>query len=237
MKEIIVLGIGHTTPVFVELALDAGFTITSLYHYNGELSHKTLYGFNVEGSFDDLFNTDIQGKYFLLTMGDMRIRRELTERILANGGLVPTIIHPSALVSRFAQISTNGVLIAPNCIVQADVEIGDGVVMRDSALVCHTTKIENYTFIGPKALVGAKMHLNEDVFVGQSALLVSGKVNEVGAQSVIGAGSVVTKPVKEYDTVVGNPAKVLKSRQIGGGGKLRRFMCSGQQVINIKMAC
>ena len=43
VKNIYVLGIGHNTPVFVDLAEACGYTIAGLYHYNddrtGQVDH------------------------------------------------------------------------------------------------------------------------------------------------------------------------------------------------------
>lgn len=209
-NEIIVLGIGTTTPVFMELAIDAGYKIIGLYHYNNTRIGEDIHGYKILGSFDDLFNQDITNCQIMLTMGDLSIRKELTEKIKQKGGKLPTIIHPTAIISRFCKVSDDGVLIGPYSIVQADVTIGNGVVIRDGALICHTTTINNYVFIGPQALVGANLQIQEFAFIGQKALLVSGKANTIGTNSLIGAGAVVTKPIESNKTVVGFPAKEKK---------------------------
>lgn len=36
IKELHALGIGFTTPVFIEIAIDCGYTIAGLYHYNND---------------------------------------------------------------------------------------------------------------------------------------------------------------------------------------------------------
>lgn len=215
-ESLVVLGIGCTTPVFMDLAMDAGYRISALYHYNEERTGEEVHGYKIVGSFEDLFSKDIRGKHFLLTMGDMRIRKDLSDKIISRGGVIPTIIHPTAIVSRFARISSKGVIIAPYCIVQADVVLGDGVVMRDSALIGHTTIVGSFSFIGPKSLVGAKMRICEGAFIGQQSLLVSGKVKEVGNKAIVGAGAVVTKSVDNEVIVVGNPARVLQKHTLGG---------------------
>ena len=43
--------------------------------------------------------------------------------------------------------------------------------------------------------------------IGANATLVCG--NEIGAYALIGAGAVITKPVKPFALVVGNPAKQI----------------------------
>ena len=212
MKELYALGIGFTTPVFIEIAIDCGYTIAGLYHYNNDRTGEMDHGYKILGSFEDLFSQDLTGKLFLLTMGDMRIRKDLTDRIYSRGGIIPTLIHPTARVSKFAHVSQNGVLISPNCIVQADVTIADGVVMRDQALICHTTNIESFVFIGPQALVGALLNIKEFVFIGQKSLLISKKAKIIGPNSIVGAGSVVTKSFESGTTVIGNPAKLLETK-------------------------
>lgn len=47
-------------------------------------------------------------------------------------------------------------------------------------------------------------------FIGQSATLISGKVPEVGENTIVGAGSLVTKSLPSNCVVMGNPAKIVK---------------------------
>jgi acetyltransferase-like isoleucine patch superfamily enzyme len=52
--------------------------------------------------------------------------------------------------------------------------------------------------------------VHDDVWIGQRAMILSGV--DVGQGSVIAAGAVVTRDVKPYSIVAGNPAKVVKYR-------------------------
>ena len=208
MKEIYVLGVGGSTPLFIELAEACGYKIVGLFHYNDERTGEKEHGFSILGSFDDMLKSDIKGKQFLLSQGNMKIRKDVTDKIKAVGGITPSLIHPTAIVSRFANISDDGVCIGANCIIQADVTINAGSVIRDMALVCHQTSIGNYCFVGPKALVGAHISIEDLAFIGQSSLLVSGKVKNVGTNTLVGAGAVVTKALPANIVVVGNPARI-----------------------------
>lgn len=210
LRDLIVLGVGATTPVFMELAIDAGYNIKGLYHYNDTKTGEEIHGYKILGSFDDLFQLDIKDKLFMLSMGDMNIRKTLSIRIKNKGGILPTIIHPKAIISTFSSVSNNGVLIGPYSIIQADVNIGNGVVIRDGSLICHTTKINDYVFIGPQSLIGANLQIDSQTFVGQKALLISGKASYIGKGCLIGAGSVVTKSVESGKIVVGFPAREIK---------------------------
>ena len=48
------------------------------------------------------------------------------------------------------------------------------------------------------------------VWIGTGAIILPGL--KIGTGAVIGAGSVVTKDVGDYDFVAGNPAKFIKKR-------------------------
>ncbi|GAP85730.1 putative maltose galactoside acetyltransferase [Rosellinia necatrix] len=59
---------------------------------------------------------------------------------------------------------------------------------------------------GPEA--GKEIHVEDDVWVGGSALILAGV--RIGKGSTVGAGSVVTKDVPPYHFVAGNPAKIIR---------------------------
>ena len=50
--------------------------------------------------------------------------------------------------------------------------------------------------------------IEDDVLIGANVIILKGV--HIGARSIIGAGSVVTKDVPEDCIVAGNPAKVVK---------------------------
>ncbi|MBR1807883.1 MAG: transferase [Paludibacteraceae bacterium] len=211
-KKIYLLGVGRNTPVSMDLAIDCGYEIAGLYHYNDERTGQMDHGYPILGSFEDLLNSDIKGLNFMLTMGDNEIREKIFEKIMNKGGIVPTIFHPTAILSRYAIISDCGVIAGPYTEIQADTNIGRNTIISTNVVVCHGTTIKSNCFIGPKALVGACTKLEDNVFVGQASTIVSGKANVIGKYSLVGAGSLVTKSVPTNVIVVGSPAKVIKRR-------------------------
>ena len=57
---------------------------------------------------------------------------------------------------------------------------------------------------------GTRSHITigSDVWLGNGAIVMA----DVGAGCIVGAGSVVTRPVSDFDVVAGNPARVIRSR-------------------------
>lgn len=211
-KEIYALGVGHNTPVFIDLALACGYAIVGLYHYNSDRTGDLEHGYPIIGSFDDLFALgDLKGMTFLLTMGDNRIRTELSDKIIEMGGKVPSMIHPTAVVSHFATISEVGVYISPYTYVQADSTIGSNTMLLSHVNISHTTHIGKSCFIAGGATIGAYTDLQDFVFVGQGALSISEKAKIIGHHAYIGARSLLTHDVPPSVIVAGSPARIIKS--------------------------
>lgn len=210
-KQIYALGVGHNTPVFIDLAEQCGYEIMGLYHYNSERTGEIDHGYKILGSFDDIFALkDLSNMNFILTMGDNEIRSQLISKITEIGGNIPTLIHPSAVISKFTKISSTGVYISAFTHIQADTEIDKGTIILSGVNISHTNKIGKYCFVAGGATIGAYTIVEDFVFVGQGALTISSKVKYIGERAYIGAGALVTKSVASKNVVAGYPAKVIK---------------------------
>ena len=210
MKEIYALGVGHGTPIFIELAEACGYRVGGLYHYNDSRTGESDHGFPILGSFDDLLHsTNIEGMNFVLTMGDMNIKRVLSKKLYQKGGVLPSLIHPQTNISRFSHISECGVLICSQCEVHSDAVIDEGCVLWHRATIEHDTHLYQYVFVGPNAYIGAYTEVGNNAFIGQCSVLVSDKAKSIGAYSLVGAGSLVTKPVPDKVIVAGSPARIF----------------------------
>jgi len=135
--------------------------------------------------------------------------------------------------------------IMSDCTIGEQCNIGQNVVISPHVILGRNVKIQNnvsvYTgviceddvFLGPSMVftnvINPRSHVNrkneyaqtlvrKGASIGANATVVCG--NEIGEYALIGAGAVITKEVKPYALVVGNPAK-----QIGwvsrNGQKLR----------------
>lgn len=89
-------------------------------------------------------------------------------------------------------------------------------VVLGTAFNHNTSFVSTYPFLNLKGIgkqnIVTKPNINigNDVWICENVLIM-GNVN-IGNGAVIGANSIVTKDVREYDIVVGSPAKVIKQR-------------------------
>ncbi len=210
MDDIYILGVGNNTAVYIELVEQCGYNLKGLFHYNNERTGEIYHGYRILGSYDDLFaNESLKGMNFALSQGDNQIRGEVFNKILDKRGNIPTIISASAQVSRFAKLG-QGVIVHMNTVVHPDVTIGNNTVLSYNVSVTHTSNIGSNCYLSFGAKIGAYVNIEDYVFVGISAIVISGKVERIGEYSYIGAGSVITKSVDSCSVLAGNPARVLK---------------------------
>jgi UDP-2-acetamido-3-amino-2,3-dideoxy-glucuronate N-acetyltransferase len=100
------------------------------------------------------------------------------------------------------------VILGRNVKVQNNVSIYTGVICEDDVFLGPSMVFTN--IINPRSAVirrdqYARTIVRKGASIGANATIICG--HEIGEFSFIGAGSVVTKNVKPYSLVVGNPAR------------------------------
>ena len=124
-------------------------------------------------------------------------------------------IMSSSELGKKCNIGQN-VVISPNVIlgnnvkVQNNVSIYTGVVCEDDVFLGPSMVFTNIS--NPRSAVIRKDSYENTIVrqgasVGANATVICG--NEIGKYALIGAGAVITKNVKPYALVVGNPAKQI----------------------------
>lgn len=101
-----------------------------------------------------------------------------------------------------------GVKLGRNVKVQNNVSIYTGVICEDDVFLGPSMVFTNV--INPRSAIIRKENyyatvVEKGASIGANATIVCG--NRIGAYSFIGAGAVVTREVKPYALVVGNPAR------------------------------
>ena len=164
--------------------------------------------------------------------------QEGEKSVPSSGGSLSTTIHESSIIDKGAVIGngstiwhfchiTNSAIIGKNCNIGQNcyiagkignrckvqnnvsiykgVEAGDGVFFGPS---CVLTNDKTPKALYPKNGVYMTTIIENEVSIGANATIICGV--RLGKGCMIGAGTVVTKDVEPYTTVIGNPAYILE---------------------------
>lgn len=147
--------------------------------------------------------------------------------------------HPTAVIDEGCEIGKGSKIwhfshIMPNCKIGTDCNIGQNVVVSPEVVLGNNVKVQNnvsiYTgvtceddvFLGPSMVFTnvinprsaikrreeyRKTIVRKGATIGANATIICGY--EIGEYAFIGAGAVITKEVKPYALMVGNPARQM----------------------------
>lgn len=187
--------------------------LTPFYNKLWFWTNKVIYGRNM----------CVMGKVYLNITGKMTIGDNF---MMTSGCAINPIssnqkaafyVEPNATVNigNYVGMSSTRMWIAKGLTIGNNVNIGAGVLIMDTD--CHQvdnrmrrhdaslhfsqTELSN-------AVVSAPVVIEDDVWIGANVTILKGVT--VGARSVIGAGSIVTKSIPADCVAAGNPAQVVK---------------------------
>lgn len=146
----------------------------------------------------------------VVALGDNRLRRALTDRLLAAGEQLVRAIHPDACVSDSATIG-EGAMVSAGAIVLPRAVVGRGVIVNTRASVDHDSVVGDFAHIAPAAALGGTVRIGSETLVAIGAAVASGRI--VGARTVVGAGAVVVRDIPDDVVAWGVPARVVTSRR------------------------
>ena len=128
-----------------------------------------------------------------------------------------SVIHRSVNISGLSKLALGQYCyIGAKCFINCSggVSIGAGTIISSRVVVLSDSHDFNDVSVLPygRGYVKKEVNIGRGVWVGYGAMLLPG-IN-VGDGAIIGAGSVVTKDVRRGQIVAGNPAVVVRDRQI-----------------------
>ena len=119
----------------------------------------------------------------------------------------------------FSVANRHNVTIGKNCAInhgvfllgRCQIQIGNNVTLSARCMLLDATldidQSENIELFGYNHL-SAPIILDDNVWIGAGSIILPNV--RIGKNSVVGAGSVVTKDVAAYSVVAGNPAKLIR---------------------------
>jgi sugar O-acyltransferase (sialic acid O-acetyltransferase NeuD family) len=169
-------------------------------------------GYKVLGGRDLIPALVKEDVYFIHNVaGDFKRITMAADLLDSYGCKVANLIHPD-IDMNYVEIG-HGCIFPEGTIIGGNTKIGNYVISRLRILISHDVTIEDYSFIGPGAIIGGNVVLQRGSYIGAGATIMQKRT--VGAESIIGAGAVVTKDVAPNTVVAGVPAKVIRYNVVG----------------------
>lgn len=141
---------------------------------------------------------------FIISIGNNNIRKQVVERLQSTYGKA---IHPSAILSPTVEIR-EGTVVMQGAIVQADAKIGMHCIINTGAAVDHECVIEDYVHVSPHTTLCGNVHIGEGSWIGAGTTIIPNL--SIGKWCIIGAGSVVTESIPDHVLAFGNPCRIIR---------------------------
>jgi sugar O-acyltransferase (sialic acid O-acetyltransferase NeuD family) len=210
MKKIAIIGaggFGREVKMLIDQMNEKKPTYEIIGFYDDDTSlPKTINGVPFLGSIDSLISRK-DSISVALGIGIPDIKAKLIERIQVNSFEFPVLIHPNVLIGDAVSIG-KGTIICAGCIITCNIEIKDFVTLNLYCTVGHDTLIHNYSSFMPSVNISGEVNIQEKVYVGTGAKIINQL--EIGENTIVGAGAVVSKSLPPNCTAVGIPAKPVK---------------------------
>ena len=204
MKGLLIIGTGG----IAKNVLDCAERYTKIAFMTNNPNAKKI------GDFPLLYEQETSIDYILenfddviVAVGDNKYRLCMMEQYSSCGLKIPTIIHPTAIISKYAEIDY-GSIICENGSVGPFAKVGKATIVSHKVLVSHDCKLDDGVRTSAGAIIAGRCTIGEKTWICIGAS-VSTDI-KIGANSVIGAGAVVLKDIPDNVLAVGIPAEIVK---------------------------
>jgi len=215
MGRLLIIGTGGQGKVVLDCALEAK-AYTDIAFVTNDLSAKTIAGYPVYHEQEIATSSDNEHALLtfykgydevLVAIGNNQARLAKSLQLIQAGVQLATIIHPKAVVSRFAQIG-QGTVVFAQAVLNPFAVTGTACIINTGAIIEHDCRIGNGVHVSPAATLAGSVTVGDKswICVGSS---ITNNIS-IGANTIIGAGAVVLNDVDSNVVAAGVPAKVIK---------------------------
>lgn len=213
IKKIIIFGAGGNSRDVIDTINDINdnkrsYKIIGILDDDKSLFGKEIFGVKVLGPIKEASNySDCYFNNGIYSVVKFFSNKEVIERAGVDDSRFETIIHPTASISRTAQIGP-GCFLSRSVVLTSGVKLGRHVVVHPGVTVSHDSEIGDFTFIANSSAIGGYIKIGQSCFIGANSTIRE-RVS-IGDHCIIGMGSVILKDIPKNGIYVGNPARLLR---------------------------
>lgn len=181
---------GHARACIDVIEQHGGYQISGLIGMPDEM-HDYHLGYAVIGTDADLPELAKTIQYALITLGQIKTsahRTRLYQQVVALGFQMPTIIAPSAYVSRHATLGA-GTIVMHGAVVNAGASVGENCIINTRALLEHDATVADHCHISTGAIINGNAAIGSGCFVGSGSVIKEGA--SLGQGCLVGMGLAV----------------------------------------------
>lgn len=208
--SLLVFGAGGHGKVVCDAARSAGFQVRAFVDDNADRRQPSTLGLPLLSWQQLLADCGAYaGTSIALGIGDNGARQRCHERIESLGWTVVTVVHKSAVLAPSAIVGPGAVVMALAA-VNPDAAIGEGAILNTGCVVEHDCVLGRYVHLSPNCALGGGVRIGDRTHLGLGAVALPGV--SIGSDVRVGAGAVVHRDVRDGATVVGVPARSMRSK-------------------------
>lgn len=208
MDVLIVGAGGHGRVVLEILAAARQHRVLGFLDADESLAGQSILGIPVLGHPQHLLRLRGKARGAIVAVGDNRARVSYAHHLATAGLELVSALHPAAVISPSAKIGRN-VVVCANAVIGTETALADSALINTAAVIDHECDIGEGAHIAPAAALAGRVRIGPGAFVGLGARII--QCLSVGQHATVGAGAVVLRDVPDHTTVVGVPARTLRT--------------------------
>lgn len=144
----------------------------------------------------------------IIAVGEPVGRKKLYEKITSAGYALALVIHPTAIVSEYADIG-KGAFIGAHSMISCNTLLAENVCVQPHAVIGHDTTVGAHSVLSGFTIVSGHCAIGEQTYIG-----IGAAVREdisIGSDTIIGMGSSVICGVPDGVVALGTPCRVKRN--------------------------